>query len=214
MVRASLSLATVLIGAVSFACPVRSAQSEDDKPRQGAGISRRRAMPRRKRYSIAACCISISGSRVPRVAKNVRGHALKGRDPRMQHCSLLGYRRLACCGIRIPRRRRRISRKVPRRCRQGESGWLQDGARAGLRRCAGGDVQGLRQAGSSYLKRRGALRQGDGSAGATLVRTTTRHRSIMRSRSTRRPLRPTRPMPIELKGAAILEADRPAAAAA
>ena len=126
---------------------------------------------------------------VSRVAKGFRGCA-EGRS-RMRH-RLLGH--CAQPAVESPRPAAgEESRRGRCRDREGQERRRQDPARARLPRRARRHVRRLREGRPPHPH--SGLCQGHGSNWRSAIRTTTRRRSTMRSRSTPRRRRPTRPTP-------------------
>ena len=123
MARASLSLATVLIG-VSFACPVL-AQSEDDK----LGKVHFETSCNAEAQKLFDRGMLYQHSFWYRASQKMFEDTLKA-DPGA--ASPIGVSPLACCGIRISRRRRRISRRVRQRSRKRERSASRQSARKAM----------------------------------------------------------------------------------
>ena len=126
---------------------------------------------------------------VPRVAKGVRGCA-EGRS-RVRH-RLLGHRAQPALESRTSRRRRRILPRAPPRSRR---------ERASAPRPSASATTSTRSASCMPTTRRSTTARAfrpmprPWSSWRSAIRTTTRRRSTMRSRSTPRLRRPTRPTP-------------------
>ena len=168
-----------------------SAQDDDEKHRQRS--FRDIVQPRRRSSaSTARCSTSIRSGITPR-----RRSSRRCSRPIRNAASPIGASRSACCGIRMSRRRRRISPRAPPRSPRPRAS-----ARRPQRERDYIDALAVMYADHEKVDHRTRVRglcQGDGGAWRSAIRTTTRRRSTTRSRSTPRPRRPTRPTPTSSK---------------